>query len=332
MANVVLSILAHPDDAEFLCAGTLIRLVREHGWQAHIASMTPGDCGSAERPPDEIARTRRAEGAAAAAKIGATYHCVEERDLLIFYAERPLERVTRLLREVRPRVVLENFVLNGIGTLQYTGTSILMSWPETGGLVTEYDLAGRATRTFGELRRTGHEDDRELHLALNAGIPLVDPTGGFLFVFQTGEPVFRKYDPGGRLVFERRIQGQEIDRAVADLPTTWPRRKSEEGELPLVRPTVRTAAVDRTGHLWVSFVVPYTYVFDSDGDKARTLQFLAAGIVAPNGLFFGKDDRILVTPGLFSFQAGSAGAAGRSILPRVPPVQPVLPIPPSASQ
>ncbi len=106
MADVVLSVLAHPDDAEFLCAGALARLAREHGWQVHIASMTPGDCGSAELPPDEIARIRRAEGAAAAAKIGATYHCVEERDLLIFYAERPLERVTRLLREVRPRVVL----------------------------------------------------------------------------------------------------------------------------------------------------------------------------------------------------------------------------------
>jgi LmbE family N-acetylglucosaminyl deacetylase len=106
MADVVLSVLAHPDDAEFLCAGTLARLVREHGWQAHIASMTPGDCGSAELAADEIARTRRAEGAAAAALLGATYHCVEERDLLIFYAERPLERVTRLLREVRPRLVL----------------------------------------------------------------------------------------------------------------------------------------------------------------------------------------------------------------------------------
>src|SRR5437763_5433813 len=106
MVDVVLSVLAHPDDAEFLCAGTLARLVREHGWQAHIASMTPGDCGSAELPPDEIARIRRAEGAGAAARIGATYHCVEERDLLIFYAERPLERVTQLLREVRPRVVL----------------------------------------------------------------------------------------------------------------------------------------------------------------------------------------------------------------------------------
>jgi len=86
----VLSVLAHPDDAEFLCAGALIRLRREHGWKVHIASMTPGDCGSADRPPDEIAAVRRAEGARAAGLIGATYHCVEERDLRIFYAEGPL--------------------------------------------------------------------------------------------------------------------------------------------------------------------------------------------------------------------------------------------------
>jgi LmbE family N-acetylglucosaminyl deacetylase len=106
MADAVLSVLAHPDDAEFLCAGTLARLTREHGWEVHLASMTPGDCGSAELPADEIAAVRRAEGARAAALLGATYHCVEERDLLIFYAERPLERVTRLLRTVRPRLVL----------------------------------------------------------------------------------------------------------------------------------------------------------------------------------------------------------------------------------
>ena len=48
MADAVLSVLAHPDDAEFLCAGTLIRLAREHGWRVHVASMTPGDCGSAD--------------------------------------------------------------------------------------------------------------------------------------------------------------------------------------------------------------------------------------------------------------------------------------------
>jgi LmbE family N-acetylglucosaminyl deacetylase len=106
MPDTVLSVLAHPDDAEFLCAGALIRLAKEHGWQVHIASMTPGDCGSSELPPQEIARIRRAEGARAAALIGGRYHCLEERDLLIVYGERPLERVTRLLREVRPRIVL----------------------------------------------------------------------------------------------------------------------------------------------------------------------------------------------------------------------------------
>ncbi|HEX5271256.1 MAG TPA: PIG-L family deacetylase [Gemmataceae bacterium] len=106
MADVVLSVLAHPDDAEFLCAGALTRLARERGWRVHIVSMSPGDCGSAELPAHEIAHVRRAEGAAAAAVIGAAYHCVEERDLRIVYGEGPLERVVRLLRQVRPRLVL----------------------------------------------------------------------------------------------------------------------------------------------------------------------------------------------------------------------------------
>ncbi|GIW81894.1 MAG: PIG-L domain-containing protein [Gemmatales bacterium] len=106
MADIILSVLAHPDDAEFLCAGTMIRLVREHGWEAHIATMTPGDCGSVEHKPEEISRIRREEARRAASIIGATYHCLEERDLRVFHNERTLEKVTRLLREVRPRIVI----------------------------------------------------------------------------------------------------------------------------------------------------------------------------------------------------------------------------------
>jgi LmbE family N-acetylglucosaminyl deacetylase len=106
MSTIVLSVLAHPDDAEFLCAGTLIRLVREHGCEVHIASMTPGDCGSVEHGPEAISRIRREEGARAAGLIAARYHCLEERDLLVFYNETTLEKVTRLLRLVRPSIVL----------------------------------------------------------------------------------------------------------------------------------------------------------------------------------------------------------------------------------
>jgi LmbE family N-acetylglucosaminyl deacetylase len=104
--NTFLSILAHPDDAEFLCAGTMIRLKQEHGWDVHVATMTPGDCGSMEHSAAEISRIRRGEGRNAAEHIGGVYHCIEERDLLIFYNERTLEKVTRLLREVKPQIVL----------------------------------------------------------------------------------------------------------------------------------------------------------------------------------------------------------------------------------
>jgi LmbE family N-acetylglucosaminyl deacetylase len=102
----VLSLLAHPDDAEFLCVGTLIRLRQEHAFDVHIATMTPGDCGSAEFRPLEISRVRREEAARAAALIGASYHCLEERDLLVCYQETTLEKATRLLRKVRPDIVL----------------------------------------------------------------------------------------------------------------------------------------------------------------------------------------------------------------------------------
>ena len=200
--------------------------------------------------------------------------------------------------------MIDNAVLNGIGSLQYTGTSILMSQPETGALITEYDAERRrAPDDRPAAARPATRTIRELHLALNSGIPLVDPAGGFFFVFQTGEPVFQKYDAAGQLVFERRIQGREIDALVAGLPTTWPKRQTGEGELPLVTPTIRTAAVDPDGRLWIAFIVPYTYVFDRDGDKIRTVQFRGAGIMTPNSLFFGRNDRVLVTPGLFEFTA-----------------------------
>lgn len=197
------------------------------------------------------------------------------------------------------RVVLGQLALNGVATLSYNGKSLLMSHPETGWLVTEYGSLGTPIRSIGPLRKTGHETDRDLHFALNSGIPIADPNGGFYFVFIAGHPAFRKYDAKGELVFERMIQGREIDPVVAAIPDRWPRRAV--GELPLVAPAVRTAAVDRSGRLWVSFVLPYTYVYDGIGEKIRTVQFRGAGIIAPSSLWFDSDGRVLVTPGCYEF-------------------------------
>ncbi len=202
----------------------------------------------------------------------------------------------------RARVGVDGLVLNGIGSLQYTGTAILLSQPDAGSLVTEYSLTGALVRSFGDLRPTGHEDDRALHDALNIGLPLVDPKGGFFFVFQTGEPMFRKYDARGHLVFERRIQGREIDDFVSRLPSLWPKRDSASGEIPFLAPTIRTAAVDPSGRLWTSFAEAVTYVFDAEGDKIRTVQFRGAGPISPNHMSFDDKGRMLVTPGLYVFE------------------------------
>ena len=203
-----------------------------------------------------------------------------------------------------PRLTLDTFVLNGIGSLQFTGTSILINQPERDALVTELALDGTPTRTFGLLRATGQEQERDLHLALNVGLPLVDPTGGFYFVFVAGVPVVRKYDARGQFVFERHVEGIELDDYLRRLPTVWPPRRTQEGDLiPVVPPTVRTAGVDRQGNLWISLMVPYTYVYDAAGDKIRTVQFKGADILTPNSLFFTKDGRVLVTPGCYVFRS-----------------------------
>jgi hypothetical protein len=202
-----------------------------------------------------------------------------------------------------PRITLDNLVLSGAGSLQYTGASLLMSQPETGALMTEFGLGGTPTRSIGVLRRTGHEADGDLHLALNAGLPVVNPRGGFYFVFQAGLPVFRKYDRDGRLLFERHIEGIELDQAIAALPTVWPLRPGEGRgrDLPLVTPMVRAAAADSQGSLWIALVRPYTYVFDADGNKVRVVQFKGAGLISPSSLFFTASGRLLVTPGCYEF-------------------------------
>ena len=199
------------------------------------------------------------------------------------------------------RVIFGNLMLNGAGSVQHAGDRLLVSHPEGGALFTEYSRGGVAQRSIGRLRTTGFEDDRDVHIAMNAGLPLVDPTGGFYYVFIAGKPMFRKYSAKGTLVFERHIEGREIDVVLENQPTRWPRRKVQDREVPLVTPVVRAARVSPSGELWVSLGVPYTYVYDTDGDKIRTVQFSAAGIISPTSLFFTRGGRLLVTPGCYEF-------------------------------
>jgi len=201
------------------------------------------------------------------------------------------------------RVTFDTVVLNGIGSIQFTGRSVMINQPETGALVSEFSLYGEPLRAFGELRKTGQEAEPDVHLALNSGFPLIDPGGGFYFVFAAGVPMFRKYDAKGAFLFERHIEGPELDEYLRAMPSQWPKRRNGDGDLlPFVPPAIRTARVDRAGRLWISLMQPVTYVYDGAGEKVRAVQFKGADILSPSSLFFAKDGRMLVTPGCYEFR------------------------------
>ncbi len=101
----VLAIHAHPDDVEFQCAGTLA-LLKQRGCEVTIATMTPGDCGSAELASEAISQIRRDEAFQAAQLLGANYECLEFRDLSICFDNESRRRVTAFLRKVQPEIVI----------------------------------------------------------------------------------------------------------------------------------------------------------------------------------------------------------------------------------
>jgi LmbE family N-acetylglucosaminyl deacetylase len=101
----VLAIHAHPDDVEILAGGTLA-LLSAAGHTITIATMTAGDCGSAELSSEQISAIRLKEARAAAKLIGAEYHCCGFADLEIFNDSTSRRRVTEVLRIMRPDIVI----------------------------------------------------------------------------------------------------------------------------------------------------------------------------------------------------------------------------------
>lgn len=199
------------------------------------------------------------------------------------------------------RVTISGVAINGIGSLQFGPKSFLVNLPTRGRLVSELGVDGQTLRQFGLLRATGQAPDADLDALLNVGLPLINPTGGFYFVFQTGTPLFRKYDASGQLLFERHIEGPELDAEISTLPTGWRPRAPNEDRMPIADVLVRTAAVDRVGQLWISLNVPVTYVYDPQGNKIHTVQFGGIAPLAARSLFFADRDRVLVTPGFYEF-------------------------------
>jgi LmbE family N-acetylglucosaminyl deacetylase len=104
----VLALVAHADDAELLCAGTLAR-AKGDGAAVGICVLCQGDKGQPTPPVENLASVRREEMGAAAALLGAELLFGEFPDGALFDGAEERKRVIALFRQFQPTLVLSHF-------------------------------------------------------------------------------------------------------------------------------------------------------------------------------------------------------------------------------
>jgi LmbE family N-acetylglucosaminyl deacetylase len=101
----VLALFAHPDDIEFVSAGTML-LLAERGWDLHYMNLCTGHGGSVEMDGPTTSRTRLAEAKEAARILGATFYPPISDDLELTYSVPLLKKVAAVVRQAKPTIVL----------------------------------------------------------------------------------------------------------------------------------------------------------------------------------------------------------------------------------
>lgn len=101
----ILAVVAHPDDAELLCAGTLARAIAD-GATAAICVLCRGDKGQTNPPTADLAQVRHQEMAAAAAVLGAELYNGLTPDSELYDAPESRNRLCWVMRAFRPTLVL----------------------------------------------------------------------------------------------------------------------------------------------------------------------------------------------------------------------------------
>lgn len=101
----ILAVVAHPDDAELLCAGTLAR-ARADDAAVGVCVLCQGDKGQPTPPLANLAGVRRAEMAAAAGLLGAELFTGEFPDAGLCDGPEERRRLVELYRRFRPTLVL----------------------------------------------------------------------------------------------------------------------------------------------------------------------------------------------------------------------------------
>jgi len=166
-----LVIFAHPDDAEYMCGGTVAAWARE-GTEVHYCVLTDGSAGSNDpgQTREALAPIREAEQRAAAEVLGVkSVRFLGFRDGELEVNLDTRRAVTRVVRTVRPEVVLAPDP-----SRLWSGTGYINHWDhkQAGTLALTAVMPDAPSRPmFPELLDEGLEPFEVHHLWLSAEEP-----------------------------------------------------------------------------------------------------------------------------------------------------------------
>jgi N-acetylglucosamine malate deacetylase 1 len=123
---IALAVGCHPDDIELMMSGTLF-LLRKAGWAVHYVNLANGCHGTDSEPMDRIIAVRREEARQAASLLGATFHESLVNDLEVVHEQELIRKVTGIVREVRPNLILtqslEDYMEDHVNTARVAVTA-----------------------------------------------------------------------------------------------------------------------------------------------------------------------------------------------------------------
>ena len=101
----LLAVVAHPDDTELLCSGTLARAKRD-GAIIAISVLCRGDKGQPRQPIKNLSKVRRKEMTASAAALGAQLFAGEHSDGTLMDDNQSRRKLVEIFRKFKPSLVL----------------------------------------------------------------------------------------------------------------------------------------------------------------------------------------------------------------------------------
>jgi len=107
MSKTILAIGAHPDDIEFSCTGTLLKL-KEKGYQIYYIIATNGENGFKikHKPTKQRIQIRHHEQLNAAEKLGVKeVFFLNYRDGYLIYNNELREKLVKIIKKVKPEII-----------------------------------------------------------------------------------------------------------------------------------------------------------------------------------------------------------------------------------